>query len=136
MESNSRHITGIDSCIILRLILGDNLEQRELVQNLILGGGYFYIDDVAIMEVVHVLDKLHCSRPNIAMSIKSLLENTAFICNKDFFSPIFEQFVKSPSLSFDDLVLAANIEQRGIATLWTFDRKFAHQSKTARLLES
>lgn len=136
MESTSSdgRIHAIDSCIILRFLLQDIPEQAQKAKNLILNGHDFYVDGVAIMEAVHVMTRDKWPRHNIAEYILGLLRNPAFIWDRDFFEPIFAEYLTHPSLSFDDLVLAKRIRQKGYTPLWTFDRKLANQSETAKLL--
>ena len=136
MGSNSdTRINGIDSCIILRLLLKDIPEQVKLVQELIMDGHDYYLDDVAIMEVVHVMTKEGRYRNEIVDAILSLLRNAMFVWDRDFFEPVFLKYLQHPSLSFDDIVLAKRAEDAGYSCLWTFDKKFAKQMEVARLLD-
>ena len=132
--SSDTKINGVDSCILLRYILWDLPEQGKLAEKLFLSGHDIYVDDVAIMEVVHVLTKHNKSRQVIADDILDLLRNALFVWDRDFFEPVFKEYLAHPSLSFDDLVLARRAKEKGYACLWTFDRKFANQSKMAKLL--
>ncbi|MBQ3470714.1 PIN domain-containing protein [Candidatus Saccharibacteria bacterium] len=133
MELNYR-IASLDSCIILRLIRNDNTEQRNLARDLLLNGQDFYVDDTAIMEVVHVLTREHVPREKIHQDVQLILNNPMIIYDRKFFDPIFEKYASHPSLSFDDCVLEARAETKGALPLWTFDQKFARQSDVARLL--
>ena len=128
-------INGIDSCVILRFLLRDIPEQVESVRKLFVSGHDLYVDDVAIMEVVHVMTKHHKSRRVIANNLLILLRNRMFVWNRDLFEPVFVQYLEHPSLSFDDVVLAKRAEDAGYSCLWTFDKKFAKQAKVARLLD-
>lgn len=135
MESKSdTKINGVDSCVLLRYILWDVPEQGEKARLLFVDGHDFYVDDVAIMEVVHVLTKHHKSRRVIADDILDLLRNQMFVWDRDFFEPVFKEYLEHPSLSFDDIVLAKRVTDKKYTCLWTFDRKFANQAKVARLL--
>ena len=93
-----------------------------------------YVDDVVIMEIVYVLVKDKMSRAKIVENIRLLLNNPVFIWDRMFFDPIFDNFLKHPSLSFDDCILDARIAMKRRAPLWTFDRKFANQSNVARIV--
>ena len=136
MESTCEtKINGIDSCIILRFLLKDNPEQVKLAQDLITNGHDYYVDDVAIMEVVHVMTKEGRYRHEIVDAMLSLLRNVMFVWDRDFFEPVFRDYLEHPSLSFDDIVLAKRAENAGYSCLWTFDRKFAKQAKVAKLLD-
>lgn len=134
MESSSK-CSSIDSCVILRIIQGDIPKQARQAKWLLLGGQDFYVDDVAIMEVVHVLTREHRARAEIAEALLTFLNNPMIIYDKEFFAPIFAQYATHPSLSFDDCVLAARAEAKGYTPLYTFDHKLAHQSPIAKLVE-
>ena len=123
----------IDSCVILRANLWDVPEQTKRARELLLGGGFFYVDDVAVMESVHVLTREHFSHTEISDILQTFLGNPFIIYNDLFLDPVFETYKTHPSLSFDDCVLAAHAETAG-STLWTFDKKLAHQSSSAKLL--
>ena len=125
---------SLDSCAILRTMLGDNSEQEKRIRRLILSGQLFYVDDVAIMECVYVLTKEGCARSEIAELLQCFLSNPMIYYARAFFAQIFKDYVSHPSLSFDDLVLAARVEEKGCVPLWTFDKKLAHQSKIAKLV--
>ena len=136
MESTcDTKINGIDSCVILRFLLRDVPEQVEKARNLIMNGHDFYVDDVAIMEVVHVLTKHKKSRKMIANNLIGLLRNSMFVWDRDFFELVFREYLEHPSLSFDDIVLAQRAKEHGYSCLWTFDKKFAKQAEVARLVE-
>lgn len=133
MGSESR-ITSIDSCILLRIILRNNLEQTQKAVSLLLSGGDFYVDDVVIMEVVYVLTKEKMRRSKILDNLVTLLDNPMIIYDKAFFAGVFERYATHPSLSFDDCVLEAKVAMKRKKPLWTFDKKFANQSDVAKLL--
>lgn len=126
--------TAIDSCVLLRVIRQDIIPLREKAMRLLLSGADFYVDDVVILEMVYALTKMQMPRDQIAENILLLLESPMFVWDKKFFEPIFEKYVTRPSLSFDDLVLAARVVEKGYEPLWTFDRKFANQTEVAELV--
>lgn len=134
LSFRKRKYDSIDSCIILRTIIGDIPEQKKTANDLLLNGADYYVDEVAIMECVHVLTKMQATRTEITSDLQIFLSNPMIHYDKSFFEQVFKNYVKHPALSFDDCVLDAKIKQKGYEPLWTFDRKFAHQSSTARLL--
>ena len=133
MDTNCR-CASIDSCIILRILIRDIPEQAKKVRDLFLSGADFYVDDAAIMETVHVMTKQKYTREEITDGLLGLLRNSMFIYDRNFYSPVFEMYLKHPSLSFDDCILARRAEFKGCIPLWTFDRKLANQSAVARRL--
>ncbi|MBQ2659514.1 PIN domain-containing protein [Candidatus Saccharibacteria bacterium] len=133
MELDSKD-SSVDSCVLLRIIQRNNAEQFKKATELLLSGRDLYVDDVVIMEIVYVLVKDKMSRAKIVENIRLLLNNPVFIWDRMFFDPIFDNFLKHPSLSFDDCILDARIAMKRRAPLWTFDRKFANQSNVARIV--
>lgn len=133
MESNSKH-ASLDSSVILRFTLVDNQSQLQHAKRMLAGGGEYYVDGVAIMECVYVMTKNGYQHETIAKDIQDFLMNPMIHYDERFFNPIFEEYSSHPSLSFDDCVLAARTEQKGYSALYTFDKKFAHQSKIAKLV--
>ena len=132
--SFKKKYASLDTCILLRILERDNEEQARRAIELLLSGQDFFIEDAVIMETVFVLTKAHWPRINIVESLNSLLDNPQIQYNKTFFAPIFETYSSHPSLSFNDCIIAASAERKSHTPLWTFDRKLAHQSPTARLL--
>lgn len=128
-------IEAVDSCVLLRYLERDNAKQEQLARNLFLSGVDLYVSEVVICEVVYVMEKDHYSRESIAENFSLLLSSPMFIYDKKFFDPIFKDYVKHPSLSFEDLVIAKYAEKKKCIPLWTFDKKFANQSKVAKLLK-
>ncbi len=135
MELTSKE-SAIDSCILLRIILRDNPSQYQQATSLLLSGTEFYVDDVVIMEAVYVLTKEGMSRTSILDNLITLLDNPMLDYDRQFYSGVFERYDTHPSLSFDDCVLEARIAMKRKEPLWTFDKKFAHQSTSAKLLSS
>ena len=134
LTSNDNHIQAVDSCVLLRVIDRDNIHQFRQAMQLFLSGRDLYVDGVVIAEVVHVLTKESMSRARIVENLRVLLYNPVFIWDKDFFKPIFDEYLMHPSLSFDDCIIAARVAMKGYTPLWTFDRKLANQSEAAKLL--
>ena len=126
--------SSIDSCIILRTLQGNVPAQKKKAVEFLLSGGDFYVDEVVIMETVYVLTKDHTPRQKIVDDLRTFLSNSMIQYNASFFEPVFDNYLSHPSLSFDDCVIEARISAKGYTPLWTFDKKFAHQTTTARLL--
>ncbi|MBR3252749.1 PIN domain-containing protein [Candidatus Saccharibacteria bacterium] len=133
MDSKSKY-TSLDTSFILRFVLLDNQPQLIRAKEMLINGGEYYVDGVAIMECVYVMTKNGFSRKEMIGDIRDFLLNPSIHYHKDFFDPIFQDYISHPSLSFDDLVLAARVEEKGYTPLYTFDQKFAHQSKVAKLV--
>lgn len=136
MELNFRKkYDYLDTCIILRIILGDIPEQKKRAIELLLSGKTFYVDGVAIMEAAHVMARDHYSRTDIVENLKEFLSNTMIEYDKTLFDKALEDYKNHPSLSLDDCVLAARASGQDGSTVWTFDKKFANQSEVATLVK-
>ena len=133
MDSKSKY-ASLDTSFILRFILLDNQTQLIRAKEILINGGEYYVDDVAIMECIYVMTKNGFSRKEMIGDIRDFLSNPSIHYYKDFFDPIFQDYISHPSLSFDDLVLAARVEENCYTPLYTFDQKFARQSKVAKLV--
>jgi len=129
-----RKYASLDSCIALRIIQGNIPEQRKSALALLLNGGDYYMDDVAIMEVTYVLQKDHVRRKDIIENLEIFLSNPMIHYNKAFFKDIFRDYLSHPALSMEDLVLAKRAEASDRTPLYTFDQKLARQSKFAKLV--
>lgn len=127
-------IEAVDTCVLLRVLEGDIQEQAERALELLLSGRDFYITETVISEVVYVMTKEGYDRKEIAEKMKVLFDNPMFVYDRKFFEPVFKDYLKNPSLSFEDLIIAKRAEERECIPVWTFDRKFAKQMKVARLV--
>lgn len=131
---NKRKCASVDTNVILRLILRSDPEQVKKARELLLDGRRYYVDKVVIIEFVYVMEKNGYNREDIIQSLRTLLANRAIVCDKEYFEPIFDKYLTHPSLSFEDCCIEANIAEEDYPPLYTFDKKFAHQSDLAELL--
>ena len=127
---------SLDTNIILRILLGDNAQQKRLASQLILNNdAIFYIDDYVIGEIVHVLEREHYIRSEISDLINSLLINKIFDYDRNLFDEVFHKYLTHGSMSFNDCYIATKVARHQAEPLWTFDHKFATQSPTAKELK-
>ena len=130
------NIESIDTNIILRLILGDIPEQRQKALSLLQKPNtLFHIDDLAITEIVYVLQKLNYTRHEVAENILGVINQPNLLWNKDLFRTIFPAYLHHPALSFNDCYLSAKSAANHSEPLWTFDRQLAKISPTAKELK-
>ena len=132
------HKESIDTNVLLRIILGDNPDQRTLALELLeRPATTFYLSSVAIMEVAFVLEKIiGYTREEISESLTRVLgayNNIEY--DEKTLRNALEFYVNHPSLSFDDCYLAEEAAQKNCEPLWTFDHKLATQSPTAKELK-
>ena len=127
--------SSIDSCVLLRIALQDNVEQLRAATRMLLNGGIYFVDDVVIMETVYVLTKDGMRRTRIAQLVQEILRNPVLQYDKQFFDRVFKRYKNNPSLSFDDCCLVERTLDNGHAPLWTFDKKLANQAEVAERIK-
>lgn len=131
----SSYKESIDTNVLLRIILGDNLKQREAALKLLKRTGTtFYLSNVAVAEVVFVLEKLiGYERADVR---ENLLRVLGAYNNIEYEAEILRRaldvYVEHRSLSFDDCFLAEESAFKTYEPLWTFDHKLAVQSGVAK----
>lgn len=127
---------SLDTNIILRLILSDNLDQREKAYKLI-SKGQHHIFDAAITEVVYVLASCYnYNHITIAQKLNCFFEQFCenIDYNKTITKMILPFWAEHPSLSFVDCYLAFISGLSNSKTLITFDKKLASQHPNAKLV--
>ncbi len=126
---------SVDTNIILRLVLKDVPEQCMRIQDMLMRMGVTYdVADLAVTEVVHVLQGKDWSRKSIIDSLSAILEMSWFNYNRALFDQVFPMYVQNPSLSFNDCCLSVYAALNGAEPLWTFDQALAKKSPTAKML--
>ncbi len=126
---------SLDTNVLLRLILNDLPTQHRQARELLNCGGQFVISDLAVGEVVFVLERNYkMARDDIAVVIKSLLAGEQFIANTKVINLALTNFVEHTALSFEDCYLAAQAEIEKALPLYTFDKKLAKRLSTTELV--
>jgi predicted nucleic-acid-binding protein len=128
---------SLDANVLLRLLLNDVADQHQAVVKLFERSvGKFSVADTAIIEIVFVLERHYqFSRSAIVETIEGLMSLTAITCNQPLFVAALPLFSKHSGLSFEDCCLAVYAGLNNAEPLWTFDRKLAKQTSSAKLLE-
>jgi predicted nucleic-acid-binding protein len=129
---------SLDANVLLRLLLKDVSNQHRVAVTLLKeSSGQLAVADIAVIEVVFVLDKHYSlSRSQIAEAIEGLMSLANINCNQELFEKAVFLFSKFPKLSFEDCCLASYAELNKAEPLWTFDQKLANQAPSAKLLPS
>lgn len=127
---------SLDTNIILRLMLRDIPEQCNKVQDLFMRQVVTYdVADLAITEAVYVMQNNYgLSREKIVDGIRRLLLFPNINYNKVLFERVFPMYLASPKLSFNDCCLAGYAALNQAEPLWTFDKDFAKESGTAKMV--
>lgn len=128
--------TSLDTNVLLRWLLVDIKEQAELAGRLISSTRTFDISDMAISEVVFVLERVvGASRKTIADNVFRILGQENFNCSRVLLKPATQLYLQHPGLSFVDCCLAVYAELNDAVPLYTFDKKLATQLGQAKLLK-
>ena len=128
-------LESIDTNVILRLIIGDNEKQQHKAAELLCRPNVdYYVDSAAVTEVVFALTRppYNFSRSDVKRSIMGVFKHLNIIYEADILGDVFDFFIAHPKLSFVDCYLAAKAASKHAEPLWTFDRKLANQSPTAK----
>lgn len=121
-------LCSIDTNILLRLILRDNKEMFSRALDLITSNGmYFYVPDLAIAEVVYVMEGKNYSRAKIVDELETVMRAPRLDYYEELFAKVFRMYVERPKLSFNDCYLACAMEMKERTPLYTFDEELAKQ---------
>lgn len=128
---------SLDTNVLLRLLLNDIPEQHDAAKKLITeASGQLAVADTAIIELVFVLERHYqLMRNQISEAVMGILQLKEINANRMLFEAALPAYVGSPALSFEDCCLGAYAKIDDAEPLWTFDKKLANQSASARLVE-
>lgn len=126
-----RNNTSVDTNLLLRLVLNDVPEQAIAVKKLMSGGGKYEVADVALTEMVFVLERLYkMERQIITQFLLVILRHPQFVCNKTLFERALPIFVSKPALSIVDCTLLVYARLNNATPLYTFDKKLVNASNS------
>lgn len=123
----------LDTNILIRWLIRDNLPQTEKVDKLLSSGEVFEVSDMTISEMVFVLSKFYTlNTDTICECISKIISHRNIKANKILFEKVLFDYTKSPNTSFLDVCLAhyAGLHD---AKLLTFDKTLA--KKLPKLVE-
>ena len=129
--------SSLDTNIILRTILNDIPKQLKLTKQLLGQENHtFLVEDVAIMECVHTLEKNYLkTREEIVQDLTDFFSVPNIHYSAEIFSEVYPLYLKHPKLSFNDIYLSVKSESKSAEPLWTFDQKLATQLPSPKLLQ-
>ncbi len=129
-------LESLDTNILLRLILNDVPEQSLKVQALLNGNAKkFRVDDLALTELVFVLEKIYrLDRREISEALDIVLNIPQLVLDRALFQTVVQLYLANSTLSVADCYLASAASANGAIPLWTFDKKLARHGPNAREL--
>lgn len=127
---------SLDTNAILRLLINDVPKQYEAVKELLVtADGQFAVADMAIIELVFVLERYYgFSRQQANEAVLGLMQLKEINCNRGLFENALPMYLNHPALSFEDCCLSTYAKLNNAEPLWTFDKKLAAQSMSAKAI--
>jgi predicted nucleic-acid-binding protein len=127
---------SLDTNVVLRLLLGDNVIQSKkalyLIENL---QSQAEIADQVFVELEYALvNHYNATRTDVVTAITYIILNPAINCNRELLNFVLKKYVLFPKVSFVDLILAGHATINKALPLYTFDQKLAKQVEGVQLL--
>lgn len=120
---------SFDTNMLLRLLLDDVPAQTAAVDKLLRPGCAYEVADVALIEMVFVLEKVYeMDRNLIKENVMGIVRNRSFLCNTNLFERAMPLYVAEPGLSVVDCVLLIYVRLNAALPLYTFDKKLSKAS--------
>ena len=126
---------SLDTSLLVRIIVKDNPKlYKKALRILSDTDTVFTIEDVAIMEMIHVLESIYgYSRTEISDAVNLLSDMNNLRLNRPVFASVVPLYLAHPKLSFNDCYLAIMSKYHSAEPLFTFDKKLAAQLPSAKL---
>lgn len=119
---------SLDTDCLLRWLLDDIPAQTARVDALLAVHPRLTVPDVALIEVVFVLERvMKLPRESIATALGGLAAENTFAFDRAFWAAVVELYLVHPKLSVADVYLALDARRTGTGPLLTLDQKLAHQ---------
>jgi predicted nucleic-acid-binding protein len=123
-RSNTHALAGsVDTNILVRLVVQDSPKHTALVDALLEGGKKFLVEDVALFEMVFVLESYYeRQRDIISENVRTILRCDSFVTNADLFERALDMYITHPKVSFVDCALLMYARSVPALPLISFDR--------------
>ena len=119
---------SLDTNCLLRWLLDDVPEQTARVDELLAAHPRVAVSDVALIEVVFVLERvMRLPRTSIASAVAGLAAENTFAFDRAFWLDVVEVYLAHPKLSVADVYLTRDARRTGTGPLHTLDQKLARQ---------
>jgi predicted nucleic-acid-binding protein len=124
---------AVDTNVVVRLIVRDELKQVELAEKFISGGAW--VSHLVLAETTWVLDAVYeRTSEQIAAAVDMLLNHeTLTLQDADVVILALEQFRERPAIGFSDSLVLETARKAGHVPLGTFDRDLAKLDVAERL---
>jgi len=124
---------AIDTNVVVRLVVRDDLEQVRVAEKFVASGAW--VSQLVLAETIWVLDAVYERTPEqIAAAIEMLLNHEHLTLeDPDVVSYALEQFRQRPGLGFSDYLVLEIARKAGHLPLGSFDRNLAKVDGAVRL---
>lgn len=121
---------SLDTNVLLRLVLNDVPAHTKAVDALLSKGGVYYVEEVALIEMVFVLEKLYrMPRTMVVDNVLAVINHEQLMCTKRVFELALPLYLEQPSLSFMDCILLAYARLAKRTPLYTFDKALVRNAE-------
>lgn len=120
----TKRVSGsLDTNVLLRFVLNDVPAHTRAVETLLKKGGMYHVEDIALVEMVFVLEKLYrMPRDVVVDNVLAIINHEQIACTKRVFEVSLPVYMAQPSLSFVDCLLLAYARVTKRTPLYTFDK--------------
>jgi predicted nucleic-acid-binding protein len=124
---------AVDTNLLVRLIVRDDLKQVDAAEAFVAGGAW--ISHLVLAETIWVLDAVHeRSAAQLVAAIEMLLNHAQLSMQEaDVVEPALARFRARPALGFSDCLVLEIARKAGHLPLGTFDRSLSKLEGTQRL---
>lgn len=124
---------AVDTNVVARLIVRDDLEQVRVAEQFIHGGAW--VSHLVVAELTWVLDAVYeRSAGQIALAVDMLLNHKELtVQDADIVTSALARFRKRPAPGFSDCLMLEVARKAGHLPLGTFDRALAKLDGAERL---
>lgn len=129
---------GLDTNILIRLIVEDDLEQAaaagRLLREAAVTGETAFVGDAVLCEIVWVLESSYgASRADVSVALADLLSNPLFSFeDRDAVVSALDSYRRGEA-GFADLLIGFKAKAHGARTTYTFDRPLSRLPGFSRL---
>ncbi len=120
---------SLDTNALLRFVLNDVPAHTRALEVLLQKGRSFHVEDIAIVEMVFVLEKLYrMPRAVVVDNVLAVINHEQLVCAKRVFEMALPLYVAERSLSFMDCMLLTYARINKRTPLYTFDKALVKHS--------
>ncbi len=129
------HAGSLDTNVLLRLILADDLKQNQQARRLFRQSKTWHVSLLSIAEIVYILEGKGYARGEIKQSLEVLCGLSELHLAREVIWPAAQLYSAQPSISFVDACLPFEAAANSAEPLRTFDKKLAKHAPHTKLID-